>query len=509
MKQHHFLESGLIGNSLAVLAGMSLTLAFAPFSFFPLAIFSPAVLLLLLTGLTPRQSFVRAWLFGAGFFGTGVYWVFISIHTYGNASILLAGIITAVFISLLALFIGLTGYLFNRCFPNPTHTTYLFGFPAIWTLIEWIRSWLFTGFPWLLLGDSQLNSPLKYLAPLLGVYGVSLITLTCSGLLLNAYLKAKSRHYQSMAYYLIAIVTIGAISAALSSITWTKPIGKPVQVSLIQGNIAQEVKWSYNNIAPTLALYQDLSSKNWESNIIVWPEDAVPLSLQTASEYIDQISDEAKKHNSTVITGIPVRNGNENNYFNAVVAVGNDYSYYLKRRLVPFGEYTPFPGLLTSVMQRFNIPMSAMIPNPQTEIKPLLIQGLKIAAFICYEIAFPEQVRSNDEDVNMLLTVSNDGWFGRSIAQAQHLGMAQMRSLELAKPALFVSNTGITAIIKPNGNIQSRLPPHQVSVLTDTVQPMTGKTRWQTYGMDPVLLLTFSFLFTSYQSQRKVKKKAS
>lgn len=508
MNISRLLKPGFKGNCLALLTGAMLTLAFAPFFFFPLAVLAPAMLLALWVTLTPKQAFLRGWLFGIGLFGTGVYWVFISIHTYGNASILLAGFITCVFIAILALFPAYCGYLLNRYFLYPKETKIIFAFPAIWILLEWIRSWAFTGFPWLFLGDSQLYSPLKGYAPIMGVYGISFMVLLSSSLLLNSFIKAGHKKYKNMVVNLLVIGVIWSIGGLLSLLHWTKPSGAPIQVSLVQGNIEQELKWSYDYLKPTLDLYRKLTDENWHSKIIIWPENAIPLPLQNAMDFVDDLGNAAKTNKTTVIAGIPIQNGNERNYFNAVIAVGNDYNFYLKQQLVPFGEYTPFAKYLAKIMDYFNIPMSSIVPSNQYT-KPLHVQGIEIATFICYEIAFPELVRQHNTDIGMLLTVSNDGWFGHSIALAQHLAMAQMRALELAKPVLFVSNTGITAIIKPNGTIQSQAPAFQTAVLTDKVQAMTGKTLWQKNGMDPLLIMVILFLTISIKSQRKTKKKAS
>lgn len=497
-----------MGDGLALMAGAVLTLAFAPFSLFPIAIISPALLLGLWLTTAKKRAFLRGWLFGVGLFSTGVYWVFISIHTYGDTSVFLAGLITCVFITILALFPAMNGYILNRYFPYNNDSKILFAFPAIWVLLEWVRSWIFTGFPWLLLGSSQINSPLKGFAPILGVYGVSLAALLSSSLLVNTFIKIHQKNYKNAGICFFILLFIWITGGCLSFMSWTENKGSPIQVSLVQGNIEQELKWSYDQVIPTIERYQKLSNEHWDSKIIIWPENAIPLPLHDAQDFVEKMSDDAKKHHTTVITGIPAKHGTKNAYYNAVIAVGNDYGFYLKRRLVPFGEYTPYPEFLTRVMDRFNIPMSNMIVG-EAPAQPLMVQGLRIATFICYEIAFPEQVLQRDGNIDMLLTVSNDAWFGHSIAQAQHLEMAQMRALELARPVLFVSNTGITAIIKPNGTVQSSVPPYQTAVLTGSVQAVSGKTLWQRYGMDPVLILTILFLVNSIRSQKKQRKKAS
>ena len=486
-------------NLLALFSGAMLTFAFAPFSLFPLAIVSLSLLLALWLNVTPRQAFFRGLLFGLGLFGAGVYWVFISIHTYGNASVFLASLITILFIFILALFPAVTGYLLNRLFPQHKR---LLAFPAVWVIMEWVRSWIFTGFPWLLLGYSQIHSPLKGYAPIFSVYGVSFAVLLSSSLIVALTIKVLQKKKRQAMTRTIALIILWAVGGALTFVTWTHPKGDPIQVSLLQGNISQDLKWSADQIIPTLNHYQDMTYPHWDSKIIVWPEAAIPLPLQSVQNYLKGLSDEAIENNATLITGIPVKHAEKDVYYNAIIAIGHDYSYYLKQRLVPFGEYTPFPNLLTRVMEHFNIPMSDMVVGDKTP-KPLIAQGLKIAAFICYEIAFPELVNQRDKNMDLLLTVSNDAWFGESIASAQHLEMAQMRALELGRALLFVSNTGLTAIVKPNGNIQSAIPPNEALVLTDKVQPMTGTTLWQTRGMSGIFLAIVILLISAIRPQKK------
>lgn len=495
-------KNSLIGSGLALLGGVLLTFAFAPFSIYPLAVISPALLLFLILDRTPKEALLRGWLYGVGLFGSGVYWVFISIHTFGDTSVFLATFITCIFIALLAFYPGFTCYLFNRYFPQDNKCKLIFAFPAVWVIIEWVRNWLFTGFPWLMLGTSQVNSPLKGYAPILSVYGISLILVVCSGLLVDGLLQLKQKNYKNVFANAAIFVMLWIGGFILTFIPWTKSVDDPIQVSLIQGNIPQNIHWSYDDLIPTLKLYEQETREHWNSKIIIWPESAIPVPLQDATDYVDFMSDEAKKYGATIITGIPIKHKSKDAYYNAVIAIGNDTGFYLKRRLVPFGEYTPFPKVFTKILDYFNIPMSQITPGLDIP-KPILAHGLKIATFVCYEIAFPEQVLNADGDTDLLLTVNNDVWFGQSIALAQHLQMGQMRALELGRPLLFVSNTGITAIVKPDGKIQSEAPPDQVYVLTDTVKTVSGKTPWQRYGMDPLCILIVIFLFYAITSQRK------
>lgn len=483
-----------LGHCLAGLCGVLTVLAFAPWELYPLSILSLAGLLYLWLDLPRWQAFWRGWFFGVGLFGAGVYWVFISIHTYGDASILLAFFITVGFIAILALFPAFCGYLLNRYFPAVNYFNLLYAFPALWTAIEWIRSWFCTGFPWLFIGYSQINSPLRGYAPLLSVYGVSYVAALSSALLVYICLRYRQKNYRALCKPFMLLLLFWLIGGILAHITWTHPMGKSIKVSLVQGNIAQELKWSVATILPTLERYEQLSATHWNSQLVIWPESAVPIPFNTALSFIDKMDTIAKKHHTTLITGIPIQLPNGNSYYNALIAVGNGQGFYLKRRLVPFGEYIPFYGALHQLLDILHIPMSDFVPGP-VHAAPIQAGDLRINASICYEIAFPELVFSRDPAMNLLLTTSNDAWFGHSIAQAQHLQMGQMRALELGRPALFVSNNGITAMITPAGHIQSMIPPFETAVLTDSIQPMQGRTPWQRNGIDSILIiLTFSLI---------------
>lgn len=501
MKLNKFFSPGIAGDLVALFSGAILTLAFAPFSIYPLAIISPALLLGTWLPVSARRAFLRGFLFGLGLFGTGVSWVFISIHTYGEAPIWLSTLITAGFVFILAIFPAVNGYVLNRYFPTNNNSKQLFAFPALWVAFEWVRSWIFTGFPWLFLGYSQIHSPLKGYAPIISVYGLSFVILLTSALLVNIFYQRKNLLRNS-----IIIVCLWLAGFALSSITWTTPFGKPIQISLIQGNIPQNLKWTWGELTPTLQSYQKQTEQHWDSNIIIWPEAAVPIPLHDALDYLHTLHLEAKKHHTALITGIPIEDKKNNGYYNAVLTIGNGFGFYFKRHLVPFGEFTPLPNYLTKFLDQFHIPLPNTIPSPKAT-PPLLANGLQIATFICYEIAFPELVRSKDSKIDMLLTVSNDAWFGHSIALAQHLEMAQMRSLEMGRPAAFVSNTGITAFILPNGEIQSRAPIEETYVLTDTIQKTTGMTPWQRFGMDPILITITILIIAARIFQRKQNNK--
>jgi apolipoprotein N-acyltransferase len=415
----------------------------------------------------------------------------------------LSAFITIGLISILALFPAITGFILTKYFPNNNRSKILCAFPVIWCFFEWLRGVLFTGFPWLSLGYSQIDTPLAGYAPIIGIYGISLIMAISSGLLLDSALNLRARKNIKSAYQsLFTLVFIWVTGGLLSFVHWTKPLGAPIKVSLVQGNIPQEIKWNPDQVQPTLDIYSKLTREHWDSAIIIWPEGAIPITIQEAKEFLINLAVEAAHHNSTVITGIPMMAHPWGQYYNGIVALGNGKGLYYKHRLVPFGEYIPFEKYLHHLLDILHIPMSDFISS-QENFDPLLASGYWIAPYICYEIAYPQQVVATYRDSGILLTVSNDAWFGESIAQPQHLQIAQMRALELGRPLLFVSNNGITAIIDSRGRIQSRILAFKTEVLTDYVQAYKGETLWVLCGMNTFFIALIVMLIIAIKKRNK------
>lgn len=477
---------------LAILLGMMLVLAFAPYDIYPLAVIVPALFIALLFNASAKRSLYLGFLFGAGFNGAGVYWIYISVHYFGGVSIPLATIITAGMIAILASYPAVVFYLANRFFPTNDTPKLVAVIPSIWVLSEWVRSWLFTGFPWLIVGYSQTNTPLKGYAPILSVYGVSLAVFVTSGLLLNAILKLKQKSYRSAYINILSMISIWCLGALLALIPWTSPNGEPKNVSLIQGNIPQAIKWSPEHLQLSFDRYRELTDPLWgKTDLIIWPEAAIPLPVQEAEPYLEVMDQKAKSTHTHLILGIPW--SANKGYYNAVISLGDNKNRYLKRHLVPFGEYIPFENIFAQMLNFMQIPVSELVPGNYKQ-RPFVIDHMKILTSICFEIAFPELIHFDDETVGMLLTVTNDAWFGKSSAQAQHLQMAMMRALELRRPVLMIGNDGITAIIDAFGRVDAMAPSYQASVLTGKVQPTIGKTPWMRFAMDPVLFICILML---------------
>jgi len=456
-------------DALALIAGIALVFAFAPFNFYVLATLCPAFLLYSVQQIGARRAAIRGFCFGLGFFGASVSWVYVSIHVYGQTPVGGAVLLTFLSVAVLALFPAAAVFLTQALFPSRMKTQCLLAFPFFWVLMEALRGWLFTGFPWVFLGYSQVSSPLSGYAPLISVYGISFLLVFTSGLLV---LLVSEEKFKSLWFALLFL--IWAAGWGLTHYDWVKPSGKEIKISLIQGNVLQSEKWQPEYLIKILQKYKRLTEENWGSQLIIWPEAAIPLPYDAAIDFLDLLSQQAAKHNASLLVGIPVREGKDT-YYNALIALGKGKGRYYKRHLVPFGEYLPFSHLLRGVINFFDIPMSDFSPGEEHQ-PPITVNGAKISALICYEIAYLRVLLPTLAEANLIVVVSDDSWFGHSLAPAQHLQIAQMRALETGKTILFATNDGITAVIESNGTIQHRAPQFNEYVLTETIKLKTGKT---------------------------------
>lgn len=491
---------------LALLAGLLLPLAFAPFNHSIFALLSPAVLLFIISK-TPnkiqnKRAFYRGFLYGLGQFGLGISWVYISMSVYGGFGKPLAFIITCLLVFLLSLFPACQIYILQRFFPENNNKKYLLAFPASWAITEYLRTIIGTGFPWLLLGYTQINTPLHTLAPIIGVYGLSFMT--CYTSAVGFILLTQKGFYKSKIIILLSIIILWATAVLISPIQWTQP-GKNLQVSLVQGNISQQLKWEPQELTRILKTYYNLTIQHWNSQLIIWPEAAIPVLANQVEDYLNNLSKKSKKHQVSLLIGVPLL---KNNYFyNAVISLGNAKNTYLKHHLVPFGEYIPFENYLKGLFNWLHIPMSDLSPGPNSKKQDLLLaHNISIAAFICYEIAYPTQVlEAVSKGAELLITLTDDSWFGHSFAPAQHLQIAQMRALETGKYLLFSTNTGITAIIQPDGSLQASLPDFQQAVLTGKIYAMQGNTPLVYISHHRILIffLVLLILIATFESRVK------
>lgn len=478
---------------IALLAGVLLPFAFAPYGFYLFAVISVLILLILWEKESPSKACLLGFCFGLGCFGKGVYWVYISIHEFGGSSVWLAGLITVLFVAILALFPAINGYILNRFFLKSYRARYWLAFPASWALIEWIRSWIFTGFPWLLLGQSQVTSPLHGYSPVIGVYGVSFLVVLSAGIIFS--LLAQARRFLSLMF----LILIWLSGFGLADIHWTKPIMKPINIRLVQGNIPQSIKWSSEQALTSLGLYEKLTVQNWPASpgLVVWPETAVTLFLRDAYPLLEQLDTTAVEKHVAIITGIPIEN--DNHYYNAAIALGDGDGKYFKRHLVPFGEYTPFRKYLGKLLDILKLPMSDFVEGPQTQ-SLMKIQNYTVGTYICYEIAYSSLLRTDLPQANLLVVISNDTWFGKSSALEQQRQISQFSAQSTGRYMLVATNNGETVVIDPEGKIIAQIPRDKTGVLTldNQVRIMTGSTPWVRLGNLPFIGLFLLFLLIAW-----------
>lgn len=490
------------GELTALIAGALMPLTFAPVNFFPLAFVSIAYLFFLFESTESiKRVFLRGYFFGIGYFGFGVTWVSISMVRFGGMSFALSIALTALLVLVLSFYVGGVGYLSRKYFSKASVLTHLLLlFPAFWVLLEWVRGWLFTGFPWIDVGYSQILSPLSSWFPIAGVYGVSLIVVVIAGCLTAMfYVKFSQRMW-------LAAVVVGflLLSGLLTIVTWAEPVGKSLKASLIQGNIPQEIKWAPSQRQPTIDLYSQLTFDNWDSDIIIWPETALPAYFHQAENFLKSLALQAEENNTSMLIGLPSAknvDGEKSYYNSAVILDKGELQIYNKYHLVPFGEYIPFKWLLGDLLGFMNIPM-ANFKNSSEHQPVVSMAGMKGAVSICYEDVFGEEVINGLPAANFLINISNDAWFGDSLAPHQHLQKAQARSLETARPMLRATNNGISAVIDHKAKILATSPQFRQHVLSANFQPMQGSTLYVIVGNYLMLAVIALMLFVGWRSSR-------
>ncbi len=470
----------------AFLAGAAMVLAFAPLELFPVALLSLAVLTQL--WLTARNARESAWLgfaFGLGMFLAGVSWVYISLHRFGAMPAPLAAFATLAFCAVLALYPAIAGAVQAKLRATPALRAALV-IPACWTLAEWLRATLFTGFPWLALGSAAIDTPLAGYAPLGGVYLTTFVAAACAGLLWNV-ARGQARWVAAAAF-----AVIGVAGMALRDVQWTTPAGPPLAASVLQGNVPQGLKFDPLRYTGTLDTYARLAESS-RARLIVLPETAVPRMLDSVDPaYLARLEAAARRNGGDLLLGIPVRTAPGVYYNGALTLGGAPRQLYYKAHLVPFGEFVP-PGF-GWVVRVLSIPLADFARGPARP-RPLEAAGQKLAVNICYEDAYGGELIRQLPEATLLVNLSNVAWFGDSLAPAQHLQIARARALETGRAHLAATNTGITAAIDRDGRVLAQLPPFTEGRLEVTVQGYAGATPYVRWGDWPALLACAVLLF--------------
>ncbi len=437
-------------------------------------IFGLLLLLILFSSCSLKQAFFYGWFTGFVFFGLGVSWVYISIHDFGEVPSLEAGALTAALALFLGIFYGIQGYVFTllsriRGCPLLYHALF---FPLTGVGAELLKAHLFTGFPWLEMGITQLNGPLAGFAPLVGSYGLSFLMFMIAGLL----------YVRKLSALLIVFILLIA-GHSLRWVDWTHLSPHPITVSVVQGNIPQSLKWDENNVLMSLKRYQEVSQTLPNSDLIVWPETAIPLNQIDGDAYLYTLHEWLKKDRpfTTLVTGLPFFQSSSNEYFNAALALGEGHGIYFKQHLVPFGEYLPWRPLFEGIFRLLNIPMSDFSMGPPNP--PLIrTQNFSLATFICYESAYSGLVATSAQQADLIAVLSDDAWFGDSAGPYQHLQINQMRALENGRYVISSTNNGVSAIIDPQGRVIKKIPSATIGTLTSSVFLAEGKTPFQLFS---------------------------
>lgn len=486
---------------LAWLAGASFIFALAPYHIWMIALISPAILYaLLLTPMNKKRAFLLGEMYGMGLWCVGAFWLFTSIHDYGDTPTWIALLMIAFVGIVMGLFHGFLALIFSRLGKQPV------SFTALWVVQEWLKTWLFTGFPWLFTGYAFTDLPfVTSLAPIFGVFAISFVAVFLATSLVEA---ARGRPR-----FLVPALMFLVMSSALwlLDIQWTQPKGdKNLSVSLVQGNIPQDLKWLENFQVETLKIYANLSDNEWGRDVVIWPEAAIPMFQTDAWEFITQAATIAKDTNTAWVTGIPYKDiaaydpkkDDYEPFYNSVIALGADTNgLYKKQNLVVGGEYLPFAGALSWAMPDL-MGGQQFFQEGKPDQAPIQVKNHPVGVAICFEVEYPDTVRNNAKNTDFLLTVSNEAWFGTSPELWQHQQMAQMRSIETGRWFLRVTNTGLTAIINDKGSIVAHIPEMTRQVLRGEVEARTGTTPFMQWGSYPIVGLSLILLVFSWLGNR-------
>lgn len=472
------------GTWIALLSGLVYPLAFAPFGIAPIAILSLAILPILWSGISPRDAAVRGFAWGFGAFLAGLYWLYISLHTFGNAPLWLSLPLMFGLVAVMALYPALAGYLYARFAPSSPGAALLLFFPGSWVLLEWIRGWFASGFPWLAAGYSQTDTVLAGYAPVGGILLVSAAVALSAGVVAGLILGGRR------VLPVLVLLAIWSAAAALKPIEFSVPRQQAIRVALLQGAVPQDRKWLPEQYEPTLQRYSGMTRRSADADLVIWPEAAIPALLGYAHEFLDDLWKKARAKDTALLIGIPRRDAASGQFYNSVLAMGSRQKLlYDKRHLVPFGEYFPVPDVVRGWMRLMNLPYSDFAAGASDQ-GVIELAGERLAITICYEDVFGAEQIDIASEATLLVNVSNDAWFGDSIAPHQHLQIARMRAMETRRPMLRATNTGISAIIDAHGSVTLRSRQFEPEILRAEVTGREGTTPYMKTGDWPGVVIS-------------------
>ena len=453
-------------------------------------------------GASPRAAAKLGFWFNAGTFAAGTYWLYTSLHTFGEAPIWIAFALMLALVAIMGAYQALLGWCIARFLPRAGALATLVGIPAAWLLMEWWRGWFLTGFSWLSLGYSQTDTWLAGFAPVAGVYGVSALLLLSAGAIVTLVRGSRAARLAAT----LVLVLPWLIGFALVKVDWTHAKGQPVGVAVIQGAVPQDQKWLDANHDTTLKLYRDLTAQALGTPLIVWPESAPPDLANNLSDYLSAefTYDPANERGSALILGV-VRADEGELYFNSVLALGDqDLLWYNKSHLVPFAEFFPVPGFVRSWLRLASLPYEDFTRGADNQ-PPLAAAGLKLATTICYEDAYGSSQLPLLGQADVLVNVTNDAWFGHSSARHQHFQIARMRAIEAQRFLVRAANDGISAVVGPHGEVIARAPEFTPYVLRAAITARSGLPPYAYVGNWPVLLLALAGVAAAAAMRHRAK----
>ena len=498
-----FSQQGIFCDLTVLVMGAMSALSFAPFDYSYVLVFGLAVTFASWFEVTVSRATIRGFLFGLGYYGIGVSWVYISVHEYGGADVISAALLTFVFVAFWSIFSALTAFCTAKMLVVNAIILKIMVFPIVWVVVECLRGMIIlNGFPWLVISYSQLETPLSGYLPVIGSYGVSFI-LALTASVLFFLIKQCRKATVLMALFTLSLWCLGNY---LNTIAWTHEIGEPFSLTIIQGNISQENKWLPENRDKTIRLYESLTKKHGDSKVIIWPETAVPAFFHTVkSSLFDPLEQWAVNNNVDLVIPIPDK-VKSREYYNSVMTFGNTKGVYRKVHLLPFGEYLPFQPLSGYLLKSLNIlPVGSFTAGDENQ--PLLSAGgYSFITTICYEDVFGNKGLDQIADAAYLVNVTNDAWFGDSIEPHQHMQIARMRAIETGRYLVRATNTGVSGFVNPAGKIISQAPMFKISTLTSEIIPRGGVTPYNRLGDKPILytlLLLVSLIFSKMFFQKE------
>jgi apolipoprotein N-acyltransferase len=470
-----------------------MSLGFAPFGWSLLAPLLVVPLLYICMTVSPRDAGSHAFWFGLGMFLAGTYWIYISVHVFGNAALWIALLLMVGLAVVMAIFLWIAGWLISHLSKGEPWLM-LFVAPAAWVLIEWLRGWVLTGFPWLALGYGQIDTSLAGWAPVLGVYGVSFMLMVSTTALIVVLMSTGAQRLVG----LFVVVLPWLLGGLLLLTDWTEPAGKPIRTTIVQAGVSQDKKWDRDQLRPIMEFYRQSTLKVADSEIIVWPEVAIPALDDRVGPYLDLVERDLRRSKQSLVFGILERSfedSAEGDVYNSVMILGGTRRQaYRKRHLVPFGEYFPVPASVREWMKMQNLPHSDLAAGE--DVQPLLVaaNGARLAVAICYEDAYGAEQLYALPEADLLINVSNDAWFGDSIAPHQHLEIARMRALEVGRNAIRSTNTGISAFIGADGKLLDTGKQFEPQLMTADIEPRRGMTPYARGGNQPIIGLCMAIL---------------